>query len=220
MANIKLYEFIGVNREELIRRCEAKVVTRIATEGATGARATGATRAIKTQGEHGVPLFLDQLVNELRHGPSNTHEITKGSVQHGHDLLRQGFTVSQVVHDYGDVCQSVTDLAMETNAPIATEDFRTLNRCLDDAIAGAVTEYSREEQVNRDGQSNEMRNLINAAITAFEVIQTGTVGVGGTTGALVRRSLMEIRALVDRPAKEIAQPALSGKANPKLVTSN
>jgi hypothetical protein len=47
-----------------------------------------------------------------------------------HDLLLQGFTVSQVVHDYGDVCQSITDLAVEVNAPISTDDFRMLNRCL------------------------------------------------------------------------------------------
>jgi hypothetical protein len=107
-----------------------------------------------------------------------------------------------VVHDYGDVCQSVTDLAMETKAPIATEDFRTLNRCLDDAIAGAVTEHARGQQVTRDGQSNEMRNLIHAAITAFEVIQTGTVGVGGTTGALVHRSLVGIRALIEHPVED------------------
>ena len=212
MANVKLHEFIGTNREEIIRRCQAKVVTRIATKGATG--------ATKTQGTHGVPLFLDQLVGELRYGPSHTSEISKSAMKHGHDLLVQGFTVSQVVHDYGDVCQSVTDLAMETNAPIATEDFRTLNRCLDDAIAGAVTEHAREQQVGRDGESNEMRNLINAAITAFEVIQTGTVGVGGTTGALVQKSLMGIRALIDRPAAEVAQPVPSGKANPKLVTPN
>ena len=53
--------------------------------------------------------------------------------------------MSQVVHDYGDVCQSVTDLAVEVNAPISTDDFRTLNRCLDEAIAGAVTEYGREQ---------------------------------------------------------------------------
>jgi hypothetical protein len=139
-------------------------------------------------------------------------------MKHGHDLLVQGFTVSQVVHDYGDVCQSVTDLAMETNAPIATEDFRTLNRCLDDAIAGAVTEHARAQQVGRDGQSDEMRHLLNAAITAFEVIQTGTVGVGGTTGALLSRSLTGIRALIDRPA-EIAQPARAS-ANPKLVNRN
>ena len=212
MANLKLYEFIGVNREELIRRCEAKVVTRTAKEGAVGTKAP-----TKTESEHGVPLFLDQLVGELRDGPSKNQEITKGSMQHGHDLLRQGFTVSQVVHDYGDVCQSVTDLAMETNAPIATEDFRTLNRCLDDAIAGAVTEHARGQQLTRDGQSNEMRNLINAAITAFEVIQTGTVGVGGTTAGLVQKSLLGIRELIDRP---VAGLAPSVRSKPELVTKN
>jgi hypothetical protein len=42
------------------------------------------------------------------------------------DLLLQGFTVSQVVHDYGDVCQTITELALETNQPIDTADFRTL----------------------------------------------------------------------------------------------
>ena len=196
MARMKLYEFISLNRDELIGRCRAKVATR------------SAPAATDAEIDHGVPLFLDQLVNELRHGPSKSHEISKSAIQYGHDLLLQGFTVSQVVHNYGDVCQSVTDLAMETGAPIATDEFRTLNRCLDDAIAGAVTEHARGQQVTRDGQSDELLNLINTAITAFEVLQTGTVGVGGTTGALVSRSLMEIRALIDRPVAEIARPAL------------
>jgi hypothetical protein len=34
---------------------------------------------------------------------------------------RQGFTVSQVVHDYGDVCQAITELAVELNAPITVQ---------------------------------------------------------------------------------------------------
>ena len=204
-----LDEFIAKNREEIIRRCRVKVSARSVSPPTE-----------KAEIDHGVPVFLDQLTDTLRLGQTTSPEISRSAIQHGHDLLLQGFTVSQVVHNYGDVCQSVTDLAMETNAPIATEDFRTLNRCLDDAIAGAVTEHAREQQVGRDGQSNEMRNLINAAITAFEVIQTGTVGVGGTTGTLVQRSLIGLRALIDRPANEIAQPIPSGKANPKLVTSN
>jgi hypothetical protein len=111
-----LYEFIGVNREELIRRCKVKVAKRAATAPAT---------ATAVKDDPGVPRFLDQLVDELQHGPSKSHEISKAAMEHGHDLLMQGFTVSQVVHDYGDVCQSVTDLAMETRAPIATEDYRT-----------------------------------------------------------------------------------------------
>lgn len=169
--------------------------------------------------DHGVPLFLNQLCEELRHGPSKTQEISKSARKHGHDLLLQGFSISQVVHDYGDVCQSVTDLALELAAPINTEDFRTLNRCLDDAIAGAVTEYTEEQDVTRDGESHELgnlvkdvtrdgeshelRNLIKTATTAFEVLQTGNVGVGGSTGAIVLRSLRAMSALVERQVAQI-----------------
>jgi hypothetical protein len=193
MGNVMLCDFIGRNRDELIRRCRAKVATR-STIPPTEART-----------DRGVSLFLDQLAEELRGGPSKTHEISKAAIQHGHDLFLQGFTISEVVHDYGDVCQSITDLAVETSAPISTDDFRTLNRCLDDAIAGAVTEYSREQDVPREGELHHLRILTNTAITAFEVLQTGNVGVGGSTGAVVHRSLVAIRdALVVRKQAEMA----------------
>jgi hypothetical protein len=129
--------------------------------------------------DHGVPVFLDQLVDALRLGLTSSPEIGRSAVQHGHDLRLQGFTVSQVVHDYGDVCQAITELAVEMNAPISTDDFRRLNRCLDDAIASAVTEYGREgNQSILDGATahgserlgflaHELRNLTNTAIVAF-----------------------------------------------------
>ena len=93
--------------------------------------------------EYGVPRFLDQLVDALRSRLVSSADIDRSAARHGRDLQLQGFTVSQVVHDYGDVCQSITDLALELSAPISVDDFRTLNRCLDDAIASAVTEYGR-----------------------------------------------------------------------------
>jgi hypothetical protein len=132
-----LSDFIDEHRDELIGRCRAKVAKR------------SAPPPTEAEINHGVPLFLDQLCEELRHGPSKTYEINKSAMEHGHDLLLQKFTISQVVHDYGDVCQSVTDLAVELAAPISTDDFRTLNRCLDDAIAGAVTEFAREQDIAR-----------------------------------------------------------------------
>jgi hypothetical protein len=190
MANIPLYKFIGAHRKEIILRCSEKVRTRASAP------------ATEAEIDRGVPLFLDQLVDELRNGPSKTGEIGRRAGQHGRDLLRQGFTVSQVVHDYGNVCQSITDMAVEADAPIDTDDFRTLNKCLDDAIAGAVTEHARGQEVTRAGESQELRSLTNAALTAFEVIQTGTVGVAGTTGALVHNSLLGIRALLDRSPAE------------------
>src|SRR4029077_10937473 len=147
MANITLKEFIDVNRDELIGRCRAKVAQR------------SAPQPTEAEIDHGVPLFLDQLIEELSHGPSKSHEISKSAVAHGRELLLQGFTVGQVVHDYGDICQSVTDLAVELGAPIATADFRTLNRCLDDAIAGAVTEYAQQQGARGTGEARELLNL-------------------------------------------------------------
>jgi len=198
-----LYEFITLNRAEIVARCRAKV----------------ATRSIPPPSEaeinHGVPLFLDQLVALLRTGDETAPEIDRSASQHGHDLLLQGFTVSQVVHDYGDVCQTITDLAVETNAPISTDDFRTLNRWLDEAIASAVTRYQHEsQQLNADKASeldnerlgflvHELRNLVNTAVIAFDVLKSGSVGLTGSTGKVLDRSLMGLRSLIARSLDEI-----------------
>ena len=198
-----LYEFILVNRDEIIHRCRAKVATRTAPPPTAA------------EIDHGVPLFLDQVVAALRLGRSANPEIATSATQHGHDLLRQGFTVSQVVHDYGDVCQSITDLAVETGAPVSTEDFRLLNACLDDAIASAVTQYGRESNqstldgnIVRDNErlgffAHELRNLIHTATLAFEVLKSGNVGVGGSTGTMLHRSLVGARDLIARSLAEV-----------------
>jgi hypothetical protein len=191
MASVALDEFIGLNREELVRRCRAKVAIR------------SVPPPTKAEIDQGVPLFLDQLVKELRNGPSETGDIAQGAAQHGHDLRLQGFSVGQVVHDYGDVCQSITDLALELDAPISTTDFRTLNRCLDDAIAAAVTEHARDQELTGGGESDELRNSINIAMVAFEMIKSGNVGVRGSTGAMLYRSLRAISALADHQAAAI-----------------
>jgi signal transduction histidine kinase len=196
-----LYEFIAVNRDEIIRRCRAKVTRR------------SMPPPTKAEIDHGVPVFLDQLGEALRLGLMSSPEISKSAVQHGHDLLAQGFTVSQVVHDYGDVCQAITELAVERNAPISTDDFRMLNQCLDDAIAGAVTQYTRErDQPAIDGETEserlgffayELRNLINTAIGAFEALKAGNVGVAGSTANVLHRSLVGLRTLIGRSLAEV-----------------
>ena len=197
-----LHEFVTENREELIRRCRAKVEMR------------SVPPPTPAELEYGVPCFLDQLVDALQHHLSPNSEIGRSAARHGHDLKLQGFTVSQVVHDYGDVCQSITDLALQLNAPINVEDFRTLNRCLDDAIASAVTEYGRGNQSAVDTESgrddqrlgflaHEMRNLVGTATVAFEVLRTGNVGVGGSTGNVLKRSLVALGDLITRSLTEV-----------------
>jgi hypothetical protein len=188
MANLPLEDFIGEYRDELIRRCQAKVALRVPPD--------------KVESYHGVPLFLNQLREQLRNGSEESEEISDSAKKHGHDLLLQGFSIDQVVHDYGDVCQSITELAVELGAPISTEDFRTLNRCLDNAIAGAVTEFTLEQGVTRDKDFAELEHLTDTAILAYRVVRTGGVGVAGSTGAVVERSLNAIRAALSARSRE------------------
>jgi signal transduction histidine kinase len=200
-----LQGFIELNREEIIQRCRAKVATR------------SLPPVTEAEINYGVPLFLDELVDALRSGTTSA-QIGRSAGQHGHDLLLQGLSISQVVHDYGDVCQTITELAVETNAPISTDDFRTLNRCLDDAIAAAVTTFGRESQERASEQQqeamarsnervsflvHELRNLVSTAIVAFEVLKTGNVGVSGVTGGVLNRSLVGLQQLIAHSLDEV-----------------
>ena len=195
-----LHEFVTTHRDELIDRCRAKVLAR------------SVPPPTSAEVEHGVPTFLDELVDALQNASSSA-DIDQSAARHGRDLQAKGFTVSQVVHDYGDVCQSITDMAVELGAPISVEDFRTLNRCLDDAIASAVTEHGRgrssldADSLAKDEHigflAHEIRNLVNTASLAFEVLKTGNVGVGGSTGAVLSRSLIGLRDLMNQSVAEV-----------------
>jgi hypothetical protein len=206
-----LDEFIIVNRAEIISRCRAKVVTR------------SEPPPTSAEIDHGVPMFLDQLLNELHDGPSAGLDIAKTATQHGHDLLVQGYSVSQVVHDYGDVCQSITELAVERHAAISIDDFRTLNRCLDDAIAGAVTEYGREqnwssergdtfEGARRDTVARDLLKAIHISKFAFGAIRSGRVGVAGSTGTVLSLGLDTANDLAERMLAEVLTPGCTAGA--------
>jgi hypothetical protein len=219
-----LHEFLTTNRQLLISRCRGKVAKRFEPSE------TPATI------DHGVPLFLQQLVETLRDEqhtsarndesrptPAPT-EIGCSAALHGAELLRQGFTVEQVVHDYGDVCQCVTALAVEQQVLISTDEFRTLNRCLDNAIADAVASFGAARQLSIDRQvetlhqclvgfTAEHRRLIDIAIQSLTAIKTGTIAISGATGILLAHALEELRSLTDRTLPEIllvsAKPQVS-----------
>jgi signal transduction histidine kinase len=202
-----LYEFVETYRDAIIAKTRMKVSTRSWPPAST------------SELENGVPMFLNQLAATLRWEHTDTpfaHDaIGDTATRHGRDLLGLGFTISQVVHDYGDICQAITELAVEQNAPITTDEFHILNRCLDTAIADAVTEHARitaesrsADELERIGQvTHEIRNMLNTALIAFDVVKRGTVGVNGHTGAVLGRSLTALRDLVDSTLSDIRTAA-------------
>lgn len=194
-----LHEFLTTYREEILTRTRERVVKR------------AAPRPTDVELEKGIPLFLNQLTETLRLSMSSSDVMRKSAVIHGSNLLRMGFTVAQVVHDYGDICQAVTELAVERDAPIDAHEFQIFNASLDNAIAEAVTEYSRQREglISAQGTeqmaflAHELRNLINTAMLAFEIIKKGNVGTGGSTSAVLNRSLISLRDLVNRSVTEV-----------------
>ena len=217
-----LYEFLTENSDELITRCRVKVANR------------SVPRASDAELQHGIPLFLEQFISTLRlentsffsesrqiSAPSQPikvparSQIGKTAAKHGTELLRRGFTIDQVVHDYGDLYQAITELAVEQNAPVTVDEFRALNRCLDNAIAEAVTEYARQRDLVVSDEGNraanerlgslahEMRNLLNSAMLALAAVKNGNVGLAGATGAVLDRSLKGMRDLIDRSLAEV-----------------
>src|SRR3954470_7636453 len=148
-----LHEFLKNHETNLIARCCVKAAKRPMPE------------KTKEALFNGVPVFIRQLIDTLEAeqkprafddrrssgppggGRRRSSEMARSAMIHGRELLEHGFTVDQVVHAYGDVCQSVTDLAFEVGIPFQIEEFRTLNRCLDDAIAFAVMEFSYQRDL-------------------------------------------------------------------------
>jgi signal transduction histidine kinase len=184
--------------------------------------------------KYGIPSFLRQLIRTLAmeqtaepmrsreiSGPSGggRSEIGETAATHGRELLARGFTVDQVVHAYGDACQAITDLAVERRIPFEIDEFRTLNRCLDNAIADAVTEYSYQRDVSiADMHSqavnerlgvlaHELRNHLQTATLAFSALKAGTVGLGGSTSGVIDRTLVALSGLVDGSVSEVRMEA-------------
>ncbi len=160
-------------------------------------------------------MFLDQLDVALRraklHETVDHVEIHDSASRHGNHLFHEGVTVAGVVSSYGDLCQVITGLAVDQHASIGAEDFQTLNLCLDDATAGAVSAYSKQreraisdEETERLGVlAHELRNALNAAILAFGIIKKGVVATGGSTSAMLDRSHMRLQSLIDRSLADV-----------------
>jgi signal transduction histidine kinase len=51
--------------------------------------------------------------------------------------------------------------------------------------------------------AHELRNLVNTAIVSFEVLRAGNVGIAGSTGSVLHRSLLGLRALVGQSLAEV-----------------
>ncbi len=161
------------------------------------------------------PMRSREISGPSGGGQPGMTEMGEMAATHGRELLDHGFTVDQVVHAYGDACQAITDLAFERDVQFEMDEFRTLNRCLDNAIADAVTEYMYQREVSiarthsqamneRLGAlAHELRNHIHTATLTFSALKTGKLGLTGATAGVMDRTLVALSRLVNGAVSEV-----------------
>jgi len=203
-----LHEFLSAERAGILALCAKKLST------------LSETRSSSDEMELGLPVFYDELIEVLRADHENGLMESDKNIQFAHqdsaklrgkESLRLGYTVSQVVHGYGALCQSITEYVKEHDSEIDLREFNRLNYCLDVAIAEAVTEYSRgkQEKVEKEELlrlgflAHEMRNALANVAIAHRLMKEGVVGFGGSTSRVVEGSLTRMKDIIDRSLSEV-----------------
>jgi len=174
--------------------------------------------------DQGLPIFYNELIGVLERTANAVESINdskefhiknrikKGdAAEHGKESLRLGYSISQVVHSYGAICQSITEFVESKSFNMMPREFHDLNYSLDCAIAEAVTEFENEQTKNLDKSEverlgflmHEMRNSLLAVSIGFNMINSGRVGNKGATSKVMNMSLERMKKLMSGVEKEI-----------------
>lgn len=207
-----LGDFIHTNQRDLMALCSARA-----------ARRAGAV-APRAESQFGTRHFLEALPSALSAATetgatSDSADDARGlgladinsiAARHGMEMLSSGAPLEWVVHEYGDVCQAITQLAQRRNAVIPTRDFEALNWCLDNAMASAVSEYAHQHELLSSRESSEtmheslgrladeLRVPLAAALDATSAMRAGSPGASRADMLSLEGHLGALREVIDR----------------------
>src|SRR5262245_25791153 len=100
-----------------------------------------------------IPLFLDELSEELARAESRTSQdavdLHASARQHGEQRWQSGYDLQAVVREYGALRHAIFETARSVKLHLSGDESETLARYLNVGVAGATAEYvrSREEQL-------------------------------------------------------------------------
>ena len=220
------HQFLASNRVDLISRCIEKVTRR--------PKRTTTQQQLK----NGISLLFDQLMRKLvdeqrnedgtsvqisgswREDAAPWPEMELAAAAHGKALLHLEYSVEQVMQDYEAICQAITEMAFERYAPFNIDEYRTLNRCLDNAIADAVSQLSvqggtviKVQQGVHDNEQiaflmHELHDAHSIATIAIAALELGRMPLTGATGLVLKRSLAAMDHLISNFMAEVAAKAV------------
>ena len=212
----RLHELMKAHCSELVARVQKKLAAR-AVPGVDDEELGQTIAHLVEQ----LAAALDRVTRPTQSSSSATDDLTQSATQQGCQLLHKGFSLAQVVHYFGDVSTAVAELAVELQPAVEPHELYALNMCAKEALAAAVREYGRlQEQLHWDaevqrlgGLAHELRNLLTSATLAYDVLKNGHVGIDGSAGMILGRSLKSLRGLIDRSLSEACVPPSSRESS-------
>lgn len=197
MAAVALHQFLTEHRDEIVALCERKLLSMYPDKP---------SEELLDQ----IPNFLDEIIKAQRRevGLPEYTPLPRHSehARHlGHQRFARGYPISQLALDLGVVSDSVGDIATEYQIQFDGRAYKLMDECIDTAIAQAIDEYSTLERASGEEHiaewigslGHELRNSIHSAQIAFEVLQSGRVGIDSKTAKILERSLGRLATLVD-----------------------
>lgn len=216
-----LHHFLKNNHSLLLERCRTNAQKRRMNDAPMVDLACALPRllteiTLRMRALHN-PVAVNPPPEVLDRGETANTQTGIAGTETGKALFALGFHIEDVVLGYGDLCQAITELAAERDAPFHVSEFRMLNLCIDTAVANAVRGFSSDRdtamwataEADRKVQSgmlaHEMRNLMHTALLAFAALKAGSLSAASATGLLAEQTLLRLGKLTDQLLLEVVQ---------------
>jgi signal transduction histidine kinase len=196
-----LHRVLAQNRDEVLRRWASEVRKLQPDPAISGAALV----------DH-VPKFLDELCGLLR-----AFEVLKAeggdrsstAADHGSQRFRLGFDLDAVVREYGTLHRCILDVAYQHGTGVTLDEQNILVQVINEGIADAVLQYTRQRDVELARQNNEhfafvaheLRNPLGSVELAFSSLTE--------KGLLPDHPMVKVLGRGVRRAKDLIENTLS-----------
>lgn len=152
-----------------------------------------------------LPDFVRNVIASLRHAEM-IEEEELAAEEHGSQRLALGFSLDSVVREYGAMRTAIMRVGADAGIVITTRDYQVVFDCVINAIAGAVSEYSRQRDSEMQRQAtehfafvaHELRNPLSSAMLALTSLEgRGALPTNDRTVAVLDRGLRSMHELID-----------------------
>ncbi len=214
-----LHEVVQLHRDVILERWKMSVSGRFAPE----------TLPVLELLDH-FPIFLDEVIEALRaHADGEPQECETSTVAaiHGEQRLRLGFSLAAVVREYEALREVIEDAAIDVGAPVAHDEARCLGRSITGGIATAVSEYSRQRDVELARQHNEhigfiaheLRNPLSTASLALQMLfNEQQLSMTLRPSRALARSIESMQSLIDHALRAASAAAAGVDVKRELIT--